>query len=231
MYITLPFKLKVFTTPTSYDINYALHYLERREKKLKEDLLYFQNLFRKYNIQITQGAVLDLAAGVGIDLKILSEFKPKKLIWHDKMEGPYEIAKKTLKDLQNVIFNKKDLMDLEEYRENSIDFIICRESLYYAGNDYYFFQQIKRILKPGGFFWGKNATKEYYSDTIKNKEKFLKKIQHVFDWNLYKFSGLRFFPFLPIEKRRLIFVLKKLNFTIIFMEEKEGFIEFLISKQ
>ena len=229
--LTTNLKVKVHTRNRGYNRKYALDYLERRMKEIDKDREYFQSMFSKYNINLTGKKVLDLAAGVGMDLKILSEFKPKLLIWHDKMQGPYEIARENLKDLDNVIFNKKDLMDLEKYKENSIDFIICRDSLYYIGNDFRFFKEIRRILKPGGYFWGRNNNFRYYKNFAGKNENFLKRMRHYFfDWPLYKITGLRLFSFLPIDRNRLNHLLKKLNFNIVFLKEKENSIEFLIKK-
>jgi len=218
--LTTNLKVKVYTRDRGYNRKYALDYLERREKETNKDREYFQSMFSKYGINLTGRVILDLAAGVGMDLKILSEFKPKLLIWHDKMQGPYEIARKNLKDLDNVI----------KYKENSIDFIICRDSLYYIGNDFRFFKEIKRIIRPGGYFWGRNSNFQYYKNLV-IKENFLKRMRHYFfDWPLYKIAGLRLFPFLPIDRNRLNCLLKKLNFNIVFLKEKENSIEFLIRK-
>lgn len=229
---TLNLKIKVHAKNKNYDKKYALNYLELRKANLERDKKYFYEMFKEYNIDLTDKVVLDLAAGSGIDLKILNQFKPKLLIWHDKMIGPYKVAQEILKDLNNVIFNKKDLMDLEEYKNESIDFIICRGSLFYAGNDYYLLKNIKRILKKGGYFWGNNNTMRYYKKSlITNKENFLKRVRNqFFDWPLYKIFGIRIFAFMPVDKNRLDYLFKKLNFDIIFLKEKENIIEFLIKK-
>jgi len=229
--ITLDLKIKVHSKEKKYDEKYASNYLQRRQKSLNEDKEYFKNLFSKYNINLSNKNVLDLAAGAGVDLKILSDFNPKRLIWHDKMDGAYKLAKKYLERLDNVIFNKKDLMDLKIYEDKSVDFVICRSSLYYIGNDYYFFKRIKKLLTTEGFFWATNNTFEYYQKNLMSNESLTKKLRHkFFDWPLYKFTGLRLFTFLPVDKNRLNYLFKKLNFNIIFLKEKENNIEFLIKK-
>lgn len=222
-------KIKAFSKKKGYDKNYALNYLERRKKDFDKSQKYFYEMFNQFNINLKGKVILDLAAGIGMDLKILNQFKPKVLIWHDKMEGPYKVARENLRGINNVIFNKKDLMDLEEYKDNSVDCIICRDSLYYIGNDYYFFKHIKRILKQKGYFWATNSTFKYYNSV--SKENFLKRIRHqFFDWPLYKFTGLRLLSFLPVDKNRVNYIFKKLNFNILFLKEKEDQIEFLIKK-
>jgi len=230
--ITTNLKIRVFSKQRGYDKEYALNYLARRKNDFNESREHFKTIFSKYNMDLTGKIVLDLAAGVGMDLKILSEFKPKILIWHDKMPGSYEVAKENLKDLNNVIFNRNDLMDLEEYKNNSIDFIICCDSLYYVGNDFRFFKEIKRILKPNGCFWGRNATLEFYFKNWAKSDCWIRRIRHqFFDWPLYKFLGLRVFVFLPIDENRLNYLFKKLNFNILFLKEKENYIEFLIKTE
>lgn len=229
--LTINFKMKVLTREEKYNKEYALNYLELRKKNIVQCEEHFRALFQRYNINLVGKTVLDLAAGVGMDLKILSQFQPKLLIWHDKMSGPYEVAKDNLKGLNNVIFNKKDLMDLEEYKNNSVDLILCRDSLYYVSNDYYFLKQIKRILKQGGYFWATNCTFGYYKNNLSTNEGFLKKFRHYFfDWPLYKFLGLRVFAFLPIDGKRVKHLFQKLSFNIVFLQEKENEIEFLVQK-
>ena len=228
--ITCNFKIKIISNKNNYNENYALKYLERRIKTYTVDKENFQNLFKKYNINISNETVLDLASGVGMDLKILSEFKPKTLIWHDKMEGVYKIAKNNLKDIKNITFNIKDLLELDGYSTNTIKFIICRESLYYINNDFYFFKEIKRILKPNGFFWGRNVNINWYKQKSPEIQT-IKKIRGLyFDWPLYKLTGLRFFAFTPVDSKRLKYIFKKLNFLIEYFKEEENYLEFLIKK-
>jgi len=222
-------KLKVWSRKSSYNKEYALKYLNRRKFQFNEDRNFFKELIKKYNINLKNEIVLDLAAGIGMDLKILNEFKPKTLIWHDKMEDVYKIAQKNLKNINNVIFNLKDLMDLNEYEGNSVKVAICRDSLYYIGNDFLFFRELKRILKKEGFFWGKNVTLKFYKELP--QKSLIKMIRnYCFDWPLYKATGLRIFAFTPVDPKRLRYIFRKLNFEIVYFKESENNIEFLIKK-
>jgi len=226
--ITTNFKLKTWNKKNSYSKKYALEYLGRRNAHLREDKVFFKELVKKYEINLSDETILDLAAGTGMDLKILNEFNPKTLIWHDKMEGVYKVARKNLENLNN-IFNLKDLMDLDEYKKNSVKFALCRESLYYIGNDFLFFKELKRILKKEGFFWGKNATLKFYKELP--RKSLIKTIRnYCFDWPLYKTTGLRIFAFIPVDPRRLKYIFKKLDFKILYFSEINDYTEFLIKK-
>lgn len=228
------FKLKIRTKQSGYDAKYAAKYFERRKKDLGESREYFQNLIHRYRIDVNDKTILDLAAGPGMDLKILSEFTPKTIIWHDKMKGPYEVARSILGELKNVKFNLKDIMDLDIYDSSSIDFAMCRQSFHYVGNDYYFLKQIMRILRPGGFFWVENVNLEFCRRGLGKgggQASLIRKIKNnFFDWPLYKLTGLRFFSFLPIDPRRLQLLFKKLGYSVMFLKSEEGFVEFLIQK-
>ena len=94
--ITTNFKLEVRNNKNSYDEKYAKAYLDRRNGQTKEDRTFFKGLLDKYGIYLKGEAVADFASGVGADLKILSEFGPKQIFWHDKMEGVHKIAKENL---------------------------------------------------------------------------------------------------------------------------------------
>lgn len=223
-------KPKIISNPRSYNENYALEYLNKRKISYNQDKNFFENLFQHYNINISNEIILDLASGVGMDLKILNEFNPKKLIWHDKMLGVYKIAKINLQGIKNIEFNLQDIMDLNLYPHNSIKFAMCRDSLYYICNDFLFFQQINQLLKPDGFFWGINVNLNWYK---KNQQKLslIKKLRGLyFDWPLYKLTGLRIFSFTPVDANRLKYIFKKLNFSILYFKEDETFLEFLIKK-
>lgn len=227
----LSFKTRIFSRLKSYDIEYAKKYLERRREVEDQDKRHFGDLFAKYNISISDGVVLDLASGPGFDLKILSEFNPSSLIWHDKMEGPYIMALEVLADVNGVEFNRADLMNLEKYEDDSIDFTLCRESLYYVGNDYLFFREIKRILKSGGVFWVKNVSFEFYKNQIREgKISLFRQVINKLNWFLYIFTGIRFLAFTPVDKKRLSLIFRKLGFNLLFMKEESGIIEFAIYK-
>jgi len=227
--ITTNLKLKVWSRKSSYDMEYALRYLDRRKSQFNQDRNFFRELIKKYNINLENETVLDLAAGVGMDLKILSEFAPKTLIWHDKMPRVYEVARENLKNLNNIIFNLKDIMDTEGYKSNSIKLAICHSSLCYIGNDFLFFKEIKRILQTNGFFYGQNSSFKWYKN-LPNKSIINLIRTYFFDWPLYKFTGLRFFSFGPVNPDRLRFIFKKLNFKIPYFAESDDGVRFLISK-
>jgi ubiquinone/menaquinone biosynthesis C-methylase UbiE len=228
--ISTNLKIKVITWQRGYNESYALNYLNKRKKDFSESKKQFQDILTKYNIDLKGKVVLDLAAGTGMDLKILSEFQPGKLIWHDKMKGPHKIARENLKDLDNVVFYQRDLMDLEEYEKNSIDFIICRDSLGYICNDYFFFREIKSILKPGGFFWGRNNSIKFYKKRLnENRVSLLRRLRHkFFDWPLYRISGLKIFSFLPIDSKRLKYIFHKLNFKTVVFKKQNNRIEIFL---
>ena len=227
--ITTNLKLKVLSKQSSYNRDYALAYLRQKEPLFNEYKKFFRNLLNKYDIVLKNETVLDLAAGVGAELKILSEFEPKTLIWHDKMPRVYEVAKGNLKNLNNMIFNLKDIMDTEGYKSNSIKLAICHSSLYYIGNDFLFFKEIKRILQTNGFFYGQNSSFKWYKN-LPNKSIINLIRTYFFDWPLYKFTGLRFFSFGPVNPDRLRFIFKKLNFKIPYFAESDDGVRFLISK-
>lgn len=223
-------KLKVWNRKRSYNKDYGLKYLNRRELTKREDEKSFSELLKKYSINLKNEIVLDLAAGIGADLKILSEFVPKLLIHHDKMEDVCNIARENLKNLSNVVFNTKDLMDLSGYENNSIKLIICRESLGYIGNDFLFFKEIKRILKKDGFFWAKGSSLKEWLEFYKEvpKKSIIKTVRHyLFDWPFYKLTGLRIFALTPVDPERLKQIILRLNFKIIYFNSGK-FIEFLI---
>jgi ubiquinone/menaquinone biosynthesis C-methylase UbiE len=121
-------------------------------------------------IDVTGFRILDLAAGPGTWELALAELGPSEIVWHDRSEAFYQIARTLHAEagLTNIRYQLRDMQDLD-YPAASFDMVICRLAIHHARNEWTVLDGIAHILKPGGYFyleahnyryaWSKSGTK------------------------------------------------------------------------
>lgn len=96
--------------------------------------------------------VLDLAAGTGHWEEVFLSLGAKKIFWQDLSEYFYEIAKHRLQDHNHVEFILGDMTSIPLGNE-SVDFVMCRDSLYHSPDEKGTMAEIYRVLKKDGHFY------------------------------------------------------------------------------
>ena len=124
--------------PSMYDRTSREKRAERMIKTLAE---YFGEK------RLSSLTVLDVGSSTGIIDNILSK-KFKKVVGSDIDEGAVEYAKKTFKK-SNLEFRISDAMNLP-FAQNSFDVVICAQVYEHVPNTQKLFNEIYRVLKPGG---------------------------------------------------------------------------------
>lgn len=210
-------------------------YLERRLPGLHSDAENFSSLFKKYRIDLRDKTAVDLAAGPGVDIAILSGFKPRKLIHLDKYKEVQEVAREFLEghlgkdNIKNIEFITSDIMNITDIRD--VDFIMCRGSTCLAGNDFLFFKHIKNCLKDGGYFWFSYLTYPHYRKNIEKSYDLKNRILNAIVYFIYLVSGLMIRTMIASSTQRIKKILNMLGFNILhYTAVEDGLFEVLIQK-
>lgn len=116
-----------------------------REKKAKHIVLTLADYLGKNNLKTK--TVLDIGASTGIIDNYLSKYF-KKVTGTDIDKVAISFAKKNFKK-KNLVFKVEDAMKLS-FKENSFDVVICTHVYEHVPNSQKLFNEINRVLKPGG---------------------------------------------------------------------------------
>lgn len=96
--------------------------------------------------------VLDLAAGTGHWEEVFISLGVKKVFWQDLSHYFYEIAKNRLKGYDNIEFFLEDMTGIPLENE-SVDFVMCRDSLYHSPDEKETLSEIYRVLRKDGYLY------------------------------------------------------------------------------
>lgn len=96
--------------------------------------------------------VLDLAAGTGHWEEVFLSLGARKVFWQDLSEYFYEIAKRRLQDHSYVEFILGGMNSIPLDNE-SVDFVMCRDSLFHSPDEKGTMSEVYRVLKKGGYFY------------------------------------------------------------------------------
>jgi ubiquinone/menaquinone biosynthesis C-methylase UbiE len=102
--------------------------------------------------KISGGKVLDVGTGRGEFIDLLKENLKDytEIIGIDMNDIALEKAKETFKD-KNIQFKKMDAESLN-FKENTFDIVCISNSIHHLPNAQKVFTEMKRVLKPGGYF-------------------------------------------------------------------------------
>jgi len=96
--------------------------------------------------------VLEIGVGEGQIMSICGSIFPNSnLIAADIAVGILEVAKSNLKHLNNIVFQKEDVINMT-FEDCSFDLIVCCEVLEHVPDYTSGLHEIFRCLKPGGYF-------------------------------------------------------------------------------
>lgn len=102
-------------------------------------------------IRIAPKAVMDLGSGTGYFASLLEKKYPKAVIYGvDRAKGMLQFAKKRRAWLSHQRFIQADAVRLP-FPNQSIDFIFSNLTLHWCSDLKAVFQEMYRVLKPGGF--------------------------------------------------------------------------------
>lgn len=134
-----------------------LHYPLFKEEG--QTLMEGQQYFTEYCLAQLPGIenqiLLDIGCGNGVQsLFIVQKYHPNKLIGIELNELNVDLAKKIIPDeyRERIAFQHDNAQNLDTIEDNSIDRVICIESAFHFPDKTSFLQQVKRVLKPGGYF-------------------------------------------------------------------------------
>lgn len=219
----LLFKFKKIFSPVSIDYNYAKQYQKGRLKGFQRTKDEFLMFFKKYDIDVKNKVVLDLAAGPGVDTLIFSELGAKNVLWHDKNHAYYLAAREILKDIP-ISYRLADMKDLD-YPPSTIYFILCRVSLFYVLNQKTFFKNVYKILENNGFFYA-----DTYTFRRLSKMPLLQMLWSGILFFIEYIMGKRHIPIAAQPKRQLLRNIKKSGLKIILWEESGDLVRMLLKK-
>jgi len=97
-------------------------------------------------------SVLDLAAGTGHWEEVFLSLGAKRVYWQDLSEYFYEMAKSRMQSNDNVEFFLGDMTTIPLDNE-SVDFVMCRDSLFHSPDEKRTIAEVHRVLKEGGYFY------------------------------------------------------------------------------
>ena len=129
------------TEANTYDDYYKTNFGKKIDESQKECVKSFLN-------KINKGKILELGSGTGHWSEWLLE-QGFEVFGIDIAEKMLEIAKS--KNLQNCTFEKMSMTDLS-FEDNSVENIIAITSLEFSIDLDKTFSEIKRVLKPEGYF-------------------------------------------------------------------------------
>lgn len=97
--------------------------------------------------------VLDLGGGPGQFSSLLAK-AGGEVVWHDISPTYCDLAQRWCeKHNVRVEFQLGTLEDLGRYSDGSFNLVFSRVCWYYASKERHLYEQVRRILKPGGYAW------------------------------------------------------------------------------
>lgn len=125
-------------------------FYQRTEELFKEGVWHRE--IEGLGLDFNNKTVLDLAAGTGHWEEVFLSLGAKKVFWQDLSGYFYEMAKRRLKDYDNVEFLLGDMTSIPLGNE-SVDFVMCRDSLFHSPDEKCTMAEIYRVLKKDGYFY------------------------------------------------------------------------------
>jgi len=104
------------------------------------------------DLDFTNKTILDLAAGTGHWEEVFLSLGAGKVIWQDLSEFFYEKAKRRLQGCSNVEFILGDMRSIPLENE-SVDFVMCRDSIFHSPDEKRTIAEVYRMLKENGYFY------------------------------------------------------------------------------
>lgn len=126
------------------------NYYQRNEELFKNGKCHQE--IAGLGLDFNNKTVLDLAAGTGHWEEVFISLGVKKVFWQDLSRYFYEIAKNSLQGYDNIEFFLGEMTDIPLENE-SVDFVMCRDSLYHSPDEKETLSEIYRVLKKDGYFY------------------------------------------------------------------------------
>ncbi len=112
--------------------------------------------------------VLEIGSGRGGGAAFVYHYhKPEAMVGLDYSQNAVDLASNKYNDSKTLTFTQGDAEKLD-FSDESFDAVINVESSHCYGDPELFFKEVKRVLKPGGWFsWVDFRPKEKVSETMK----------------------------------------------------------------
>jgi ubiquinone/menaquinone biosynthesis C-methylase UbiE len=137
--------------------NLGYEYLEKESPKLNLDIEYWKYSTQLYHhmgskVDITGADVVEVGCGRGGGASFLAaHFKPKTYVGIDVSRGNVEFCR-THHKYPGLSFHRADAIDLSLLKDESCDVVLNVESSHSYTSMQKFLSEVKRILRPGGYF-------------------------------------------------------------------------------
>lgn len=138
--------IEQYKNATNVDIRIRLH-----EKYSQNPISWFEWLFQHYQLK-ERTKVLEIGCGNGQLWKTNKEHIKGNIILSDISKGMINDASDNLKDIPSIQYQCFDC-DSIPYKDNSFDIVIANHVLFYLKDIPHALSEIKRVLKPGGYFY------------------------------------------------------------------------------
>jgi len=127
--------------------------ITRGDSFSKKDLEEIPEIISDYVEDFSEPNVLELGCGTGANLEFLStRHEDSSFRGLDKSEKNISKAERKFKKTENCGVDKGDFHDLSRYENNRFNLIFVVEALCYSNNKEKVLSEVKRVLKPEGFF-------------------------------------------------------------------------------
>lgn len=138
--------IEQYKNATNVDIRIRLH-----EKYSQNPISWFEWLFQHYQLN-DHTRVLEIGCGNGQLWKTNKDYIKGNIILSDISKGMINDASDNLKDIPSIQYQCFDC-DTIPYLDNSFDIVIANHVLFYLKDIPHALSEIKRVLKPGGYFY------------------------------------------------------------------------------
>lgn len=149
--------IKQYKDSTNLDIRIRLH-----EMYSTNPMHWFDWLYSLYSLP-SQGFVLEIGCGNGVLWKHHCMIPECSIVLSDTSQGMIEDAQRNLQHIGNFQFQCFDCHHIP-YDDESCDVVIANHMLFYVQDLKQVLNEVRRVLKKGGFFYcstyGKNHMKE-----------------------------------------------------------------------
>lgn len=137
-------------TRTVMNSDLSARFFDKTEELFKSGALHHE--IADLGLDFQDKTVLDLAAGTGHWEEVFLSLGAKKAIWQDLSTQFYDAARRRQEGRENVEFFLADMVYIPLPGE-SVDFVMCRDSLYHSPDEKKTLAEVYRVLKAGGYFY------------------------------------------------------------------------------
>ena len=121
--------------------------------------------------------VLELAGGIGSNsLYLAKKFPDRTFVVTDLPKGQFDVEKLQKFSPPNLTCEYSDFHNLSKFEENSFELVFVIEALCHSTTKELVFEEVKKVLKPGGMFIVIDGYSAFEEDSLSDEFIFAKKL-------------------------------------------------------